>query len=269
MTAPARRRWWLTGIVAAWIVVVGVLAVWSVGHERATVPEQRDLGLAVTDLQRAAGVVYAAASGDGRAVVLGELQFSPACRITPVRSGLAAARTVTVHVGDGQAGGVLDDVAAGLPADYQADVGRSHGGTKLSLHADAGDFVGIDMSGESVATEFTLRLTTGCRPVDGDAPSGDTLSTPPAPALLSTVVGALGGTVGEPEAQAVRCPSGGVAGSWTVTGLSKPDGVASKIRGLEVVHVGDDLWAYRSRGDSVVVRAEGDQLSVAVSTACQ
>ncbi|MDY7088014.1 MAG: hypothetical protein SYR96_23265, partial [Actinomycetota bacterium] len=90
-----KRRWVLGGVVAAWIVVVSVLALWSVGHERPTVPEQRDLKLAVGDLQRAAGVVFAAAGAEGRPVALGPLELSRECRVTPVRQGLIAARNVT------------------------------------------------------------------------------------------------------------------------------------------------------------------------------
>ncbi|WP_249999497.1 hypothetical protein [Actinoplanes sp. M2I2] len=267
---PSRRRWWLVAAVAAWIVVVGVLAVWSVGHERASVPEQRDIGLAVADLQRATGVVYAAASGDDQAVVLGELQLSPDCRITPVRRGLAAARTVTVYVGGGAAAGeAVEALATRLPAAYLVDVGRSNGGTKVSLHADAGDFVGIDMSGLSGEKVFTLRLTTGCRPIDGDAPSGDDPSGVPAPALLDTVVTALGGSPREPEGRTVQCPSGRLAGSWTVSRVTRPADVAGKIRGVEVVKADNQMWVYRSGGDSVVVLPEGDGLDVTVSTPCQ
>lgn len=265
------RRWWLTGLVGVWIVALGGLVVWSVDHDRATVPEQRDIDLALTDLERAAGVVYAAAGGDDRAVVLGELQLTRDCRITPVRSGLAAARAVTVYVADTKTAEAVEQIAAGLPADWATDWGRSSAGTRVSLHADAGNFVGIDLSSPAVATTFTLRLTTGCRPLDGEAPreAGDAPAAP-APALLNTVVGALGGTVGEPTVRTVTCPSGSVAGSWTVTGVSTPDDLPGHLRraGGEVVHADETVRAYRNRDDSVVVRPEGAQLSVTVSTSC-
>ena len=75
------------GGAVAWGVVVAGVAVWSVGHSPATVPEQRTIGQAMPELQQAAGVVYAAASGPGRAVVLGGLQVATGCRVTPVRHG--------------------------------------------------------------------------------------------------------------------------------------------------------------------------------------
>jgi len=270
---PVKRRWWLLGVVAGWIVVVAVLAVWSVAHERATVPEQRDIGLAVTDLQRAAGVVYAAANGAGRAVVLGELKVERDCRVTPVRSGLVATRTVSVYVSDGGAVAAVQEIAARLPDSYQADAGESRGGTRISLEADAGNFIAIDLNGESSATALSLELSTGCRPLDRDGtPSRADPSAPPAPALLSTVVSALGGKVGEPVARTVTCPSGAVAGSYTVAGLAAPESVAASLRevadGAEVLQT-DDVRVYRRGADSLVVRTEERLLSVTVSTGCQ
>ncbi|MCY1142718.1 hypothetical protein OWR29_32390 [Actinoplanes sp. Pm04-4] len=260
------RRWWLIGLVAVWIAVVGGLAVWSVGHERATVPEQRDIGLAVADLQRAAGTAYAAATGTDRAVVLGEVELARDCRITPVRSGLAAARAVTIYVDDTKAPEVVEDIAARLPGDWAADWGLSSGGTRISLHADAGNFVGLDLSAAAVASTLTLRLTTGCRPLDGAAPSTADASAAPAPARLATVVKALGAQPAASVARTVVCPSGGVAGSWTVDGLPKQDG--RKVP-AQPVRVDDTLGAYLAGADSVVVRHDADQLSVTVSTACQ
>ncbi|WP_127498496.1 hypothetical protein [Actinoplanes solisilvae] len=254
-----KRRWWLTGLVSVWIAVVAVLAVWSVGHERATVPEQRDLDLAVTDLQRASGVVYAAASGAGRAVLLGPVEFSDACRVTPVRSGLVAARTVTIYVPSGQGVEVVKDIAARLPGGYQADIGVTHAGTRVSLFADAGDFIAVELSGASAATAFSLQVSTGCRPLGGDSrPSGADPSAP-APALLSSLVNGPG----QKHASTVTCPSGGVAGSWTVDGVTAPQ------VGEKPLVADETVRAYRRGADSVIVRPEGGRARVTVSTPCQ
>ncbi|MCO8272650.1 hypothetical protein M1L60_18810 [Actinoplanes sp. TRM 88003] len=271
MTALGNRRWWLTGLVVVWIAGLVGLTVWSVGHDRATVPEQRDIDLAVTDLERAAGVVYATASGADRAVVLGELQLTRDCRITPVRSGVAAARAVTVYVGDSKAAEAVEAIAAELPVEWAPEQSRTRAGTRVSLHADAGNFVGIDLSGPAVATTLTLRLTTGCRPLDGAAPVGGDATASPAPALLNTVVSALDANVGEPVVRTVACPSGGVAGSWTVPDLSMPDDLPGRLRqaGGEIVHADDAVRAYRKAGDSIVVLPQGEQLSVTVSTSCR
>src|SRR4051812_34529805 len=86
--ARAGRRRWLTAGAVVWIVVVAALSVWSVRHDPATVEEQRDMAQALPELQRAVGVVFAAADGSGQGVVLGDLALHRSCRITPVRHGL-------------------------------------------------------------------------------------------------------------------------------------------------------------------------------------
>src|SRR5690349_9000350 len=141
---PKRRRWVIGGIVAGWIVVLAVVATWSVWHSPATVPEQRDIADAVPELQRAAGVVYAAAGRDKRVVLLGELELIGDCRITPVRHGYVAARDLTVYVRQGEAEAALAGIADALPESYQAGVAVTRGGTRVGLHADAGNFIGID-----------------------------------------------------------------------------------------------------------------------------
>ncbi|MBU2663149.1 hypothetical protein KOI35_06465 [Actinoplanes bogorensis] len=275
LTRP--KRWWLGGIVAAWIVVVAVLAVWSVGHEKATVPEQRDIALAVPDLQRAAGVVYAAAGGEGRAVVLGGLEPLKRCSVTPVRSGLGAFRNVTVHVPEGEAQEVAAAIADALPAAWEADVWDGRGGTRVSFHADAGDFIGVDMSTESTARTFSLRLSTGCRPVDGDeTPARDdpaTAQAPVAPAVLADTLGALGIQWRAPKVQAVTCPSGAVAASYSVGPVSRTKDLATGLRtvadGAEIVRDDDSEHAYRKDGDSIVIVPDGASVRVTVSTPCQ
>ncbi|MBL7254589.1 hypothetical protein [Paractinoplanes lichenicola] len=269
-----KRRWLLGGVVAAWIVVVSVLAVWSVGHERATVPEQRDLKLAVADLQQAAGVVYAAAGGDGRAVELGALELTKECRITPARSGLVAARNVTVLVPTGGTAEAVRAIADRLPPGWAADVTEERGGTRVSLHADAGNFIGIDTATESTGQVFSLRLTTGCRPIDGRTPESADPATPSAPAALGDVLRGLTAGRTEPRARAVTCPSGAVAGSYVLEGVPKTDDLAGRMRKLagEATLVSTDAgaYAYRSGADSVLVLpSPADKLRVVVSTPCQ
>ncbi|MBM2617332.1 hypothetical protein JIG36_17395 [Actinoplanes sp. LDG1-06] len=271
-----KRRWWAAAIVGAWIVVVSVLAVWSVGHERATVPEQRDLSLAVTDLQRAAGVVYAAAGGDGRAAVLGGLEFTRDCRVTPVRDGLIAARTITVQVPGGDATGTAEAIAAALPGDYQADVAETRGGTRVSLHADAGNFIGVDMNAPTSARALTLRLSSGCRPVEGHTPSTadpGASRAAPAPALLTEVLRVLGAPAQGPEVQAVTCADGTVAASYTVAGVPMRQDFADRLRklpgGAGAVQVGDPAVTYTATEGSAVVAPDGPALRVTVSTPCR
>ena len=71
------------GIVGARIVAVAVLGWWSVRNDPPTVPEQRDIADALPVLERATGAMFAAATADDRAVVLGELRVSRDCTVTP------------------------------------------------------------------------------------------------------------------------------------------------------------------------------------------
>jgi hypothetical protein len=271
---PAKRRWWLIGLITVWILVLAATAFWSVGNEPATVPEQRDIGQAVPELQRAAGAVFAAAGGPGRAVVLGELEITRDCRVTPVRDGLVAAREVTVYVRAGEARAALEAIAAGLPERYRADVAVGRGGTRFSLHADAGNFIGIDSDSEAGAPAATVRLSTGCRPPGSGEPDRSDPPAGPAPAALGTVLTALGASPGGSGAgpaavRAVACPAAGVAGTYVVDGVAAPADLAGSLRRVgDVVRADPEVRAYRTGADSVVVVPDGARLRVSVSTAC-
>jgi hypothetical protein len=266
-----KRRWWLVGIVFGWMAIIAGLAAWSVWRSPATVPEQRDIAQAVPELQRAAGVLFAASDGDGRAVVLGDLELIGDCRITPVRHGIMAARDVTVYVAEGKASTALVGIADALPASYRPDVITSRGGTRLSLHADAGNFIGIDTGAEATAKTLTLRLTSGCRPgrasdVDRAGPAAGA-----APAELGAVLRGLGAD-GPPVVRAVSCPDGGVAATYTVDGIPTPGDLAKRMRaltaGAAVVRSDGAAWAYRKGSESVIVVPDDKELRVSVSTAC-
>jgi hypothetical protein len=257
--------------VFAWIAVVVVVGSWSVWHSPATVPEQQDIAHAVPELQRAAGVTYAAADGDGRAVVLGELELIGDCRITPLRHGYVAARDLTVYVREGDARAMLDAIAGALPEAYGAEVSESRGGTRLGLHADAGNFIGIDTALDATAKTITLRLTSGCRPGPASKVDRRDPGVAAAPAELDTVLTGLGATGSTPQVRAVACPDGGAAASWTVE-VPPPADLASRMRavsaGATVVRSDDAAWAYRRNGVSVVVVPDGKQVRVSVGTGC-
>jgi hypothetical protein len=261
----------MAGIVAGWIVVLAVLATWSVWHSPATVPEQRDLADAVPELQRAAGVVYAAADRDGRAVVLGGLELIGDCRITPVRHGYVAARDLTVYVREGEAETALEGIADGLPAAYQAGVAVTRGGTRLGFHADAGNFIGIDSASDAETKVLTLRLTSGCRPGPLDGVDRSEPAAGATPAEMTTVLQRLG-SAATPQVRAVDCPDGGVAGSYTVD-VPEPHDWQTRLRvaagGAEIVRSDERAWAYRKGSGSVVVVPDGEKLRVSVSTGCQ
>jgi hypothetical protein len=276
--APARRdrrRRVLIAVVAAWAVVIAGLAVWSVRRDPATVPEQRDIRQALPELQRAVGVVFGAAGGPGRAVVLGDLNVAERCRVTPVREGVIASRDVTVYVRSGSARVDVEAIAAALPTGYRAGVSVGRGGTRFTFHADAGNFVGIDATSDAEAQVVTLRASSGCRPlVSGpldraDPPVG------PAPPALGAVLAAVGAPAAEKNGETVRavaCAEGGTAGTYTVDGVTAPPDLAASLRGpvsgASVIWSGRSGWAYRTGNDSVVVTADGGHLRVSASTAC-
>jgi hypothetical protein len=268
VTGPgSKRRRWLVGVVAAWVVILLGLAVWSVGHESATVPEQRSIEEAVPELQQAAGALFAAADGDGRALALGELETLGDCRITPVRQGVEAVRELTVYVAEGQAKAVLDEIAKGLPARYRAGVLASHGGTRLGFHADAGNFIGIDSSADATAKVLTLRLTSGCRPGDDQAVDGADPVAGAAPVSFEAVMRALGGTA-TPHVDAVPGPDGGVAASWSAD-VDEPADLSERLRtvsaGATIVRNDASAWAYRTGDSSVVIVPDGQKVKVTVS----
>ncbi len=255
--------------MAVWILALGGLAVWSVGSGAPTVPEQRDIAQAVPELEKTAAVVFAAADGPGRVVVLGDLAIAEGCRITAVRDGAVAVRDITVHVRAGEARDALESIASGLPAAYAADVVAGRGGTRFSLHADAGNFIGIDADSDSAAEAVQVRVSSGCRPLAAEEVAPADPSPGPAPAALSsvlTLLGAADAVAEDAEVTAVGCPAGGVAGTYTVEDVAAPADLAGRLPGD--MRDGPEVWAFRTGNDSVVVTREGARLQVSASTSC-
>lgn len=283
------------GAVAWGVLVVG-LAVWAVGHGAPTVPEQRTAGQALPAFRAAVGNLFAAAAGPGRAVVLGGLQVESGCRVTPVRHGVALTRDVTVYVRAGEQRGDVEAIAAALRASYQARVTPSRGGTRFGLHADAGDFIGIDMEADVGDAALTMQVSSGCRPVGdagvdradprpGAAPGAfeavlTLLGAPDAAAGADASAGApSGGPGGAPSGgpggvtvQGVACPAGGAAGTYSVGGIKAPGDWRKRLgvlaSGAAVVRADPTRWAYRAGEDSVVVVSDGTGLRVSVTSSC-
>jgi hypothetical protein len=271
-TAPPRRRWWLIGMVVAWALMLGLVAIWSAAHDPPTVPEQRTIAEALPVLQRATGAVVAAATGPGRAVVLGKTKLAGGCRITPVRDGVEATRDVTMYVPAGQTRQALDAVANGLPAGYRARVAAAGSGARVGLHADAGSYVAIDADTLANAQVVTLEVSTGCRPAAGTAPD---LAEPPAgapPIAFTAALRALG-VAGETTVTAVPCPDGGAAATYTVErrwiAADLGHSLQPALGGATVVRADPDGWAYRTGSDSVVVLRDGTSLHISATTPCR
>jgi hypothetical protein len=260
------------GTVVVWALILGVVAIWSAGHDPPTVPEQRTIAEALPVLQQATGAMLAAADGPGRVVALGDIKLAGDCRITPVRSGVEATRDVTMYVQAGQARQALDAVAKGLPIGYRPHVARAGKGTRVGLHADAGSFVAIDADTLANAQMVTLEASTGCRPAARskldlvDPSAGDP------PVAFTAALRALG-VAGETTVTAVHCPDGATAATYTVDRRWSPADLGRSLEpalgGATVVRADPDGWAYRTGPDSVVVIRDGPTLQVSATTPCR
>jgi hypothetical protein len=269
---PGRRRM-LTWVVVAWIVVLTGLSVWSVRHDPPTVPEQRTLTQALPELQQAVGAVVAAAGGEGRALVLGELRLDETCRVTPVRQGVDAGRDVTVYVRDGEEHGALDALSADLPEAYAARVSTGRGDTRFTLHADAGNFIGIDAQGAAGSRALTVHVSTGCRP----APSGGVHPTEPSPGQSPQfVVPALSAlhvaTVPAVTTQTATCPHGDIATTFVYGDLPAPANVGAALQPLAsggaVLYADQDTWTFESGAESLTAFKSGDSLRLTATRGC-
>jgi hypothetical protein len=269
-----RRRWWLTGVVVAWAVVLTGFAVWSVRNDPPTVPEQRDIAAALPVLQRATGVTLAAADAADRVVTLGELSFDRDCALTPVREGVEASREITVRVQPGQMPGVLQAIARALPAGYAATARHNEARTRYGLRADAGEFVGVDTTADADASAFTLLVSTGCRPLaDGVDLDPAPVAATDVPQAFSAALRALGATAAKATSSEVSCPSGGVARTVTADELSAPADLGRALQGVVagavVVQSDPHAWAYRVGNVSVVVSDSEGRARVDATTGCR
>ncbi|GGN79012.1 hypothetical protein GCM10010112_53180 [Actinoplanes lobatus] len=291
MTAvtEAGRRRWLIGGVTAWAVLLLGGGLWSVRSDPPTVPEQRDAGQALPVLREAAGAVVSAAQGGEWALRLGELRVEE-CALTPAWDGVELSREVTVYVPEGEAHAALDGIAAGLPAGYRAGMTVARGATRLSLFADAGEFVGIAAEASSADQVLRILISSGCRPGVERLDRADPASGP-APELLTGTLAALSGpgpaeSGGDPaddgpspaddgpgtmEIRAVACPDGGIAATFVAGGgAAQPDSQPVGVpEGTLPVWVEPGAWAYRIGSESVVVTTEGGRWQVSLTTGCR
>ncbi|AGL21260.1 hypothetical protein L083_7750 [Actinoplanes sp. N902-109] len=273
--AGAKRRRWLVAVVAAWVVVLVVAVVWAVRKDPPTVPEQRPIAESLPLVEQVTGAVVAAADAPDRTVEIGALTFDQHCSITPVRGGVEAIRDVVVRVRDDQIPGALESVAAALPGQYRAEVQHNAGNTRFALHADAGDFVGIDASVEGTATAITLEVSTGCRPRSSGVDYAPAPVVPPASEVPAAFLGALKALGAEQKYTVTEatCPSGRTARTFTAEGIKvsgDPGWALGDVAGGEVVIRADPHeWAYRVKEVSLVV-TEGDGVArVSATVGCR
>ncbi|WP_239082166.1 hypothetical protein [Actinoplanes teichomyceticus] len=266
--APRRRRRVLVAALTGWVVALSGMSWWSARNDPPTVAEQRDLRQAMPVLREAAGTLLAAAQTGPWVVRLAAPRVEK-CRLTPVLPGRNAGQDIVLYVPQGQAEAALDRVAAALPGGWRAGVVPTRAGARLSLFADAGDFIAIEAQAGADDQVLTLSADTGCRPV-GPGRDGGGPEPGPEPATLAETVAALGGPAGPAVAvQSVPCPAGGVAATYRATAGASGDGPRGLPGATAAVWSGAGGWAYRNGSDSVVVDAEGERLQVSVTTACR
>lgn len=276
LATPRRpRRWWLTGIVVAWALLLTGLAVWSVRNDPPTVPEQRDIAEALPVLQEATGVLLAAADAGDRTVTLGELRFDRDCALTPVREGVEASREVTVRVRAGQVPTALREIAGALPAGYAATARHNAAGTRYGLRADAGAYVAVETTADADATLFALRMSTGCRPLaDGVDLAPAPVPATEIPAALTAAARALKASPAGATSTEVGCPGGGrTARTVTTAELAIPGDLGQSLRevvaGAVVVQADPHARAYRTGDTSVVVVESGGIARISATTGCR
>jgi hypothetical protein len=271
-----QRRWWLIGIVTAWVAVLAGVALWSVRHDPPTVPEQRDIAQALPVLEQAAGAVLIAADSPERVVEVGALRMSRDCAVTPVRQGVEASRDIVVHVRADQASAALEAIAGLLPRGYQAEVTRIQDRPQYVLRADAGQFVAVRAVADADATVLTVRLTTGCRPPAPSAAasaSAEGSAAPSAPGALAAALRALGAQPGTAVTnQVLGCAGGGAAITYVAGGLTAPADLGRAVQplldGATVVQADPHQWAYRVGAVSMVVAEADGHVRIAATTPC-
>ena len=267
-STTGRSRIWLVGLSVVWAVLLGVLAVLSVGRDEPTVREQRSLTQAVPVVYRALGDLVAAAGPDV-VVELTAAEVAEGCRVTPFRDGATLEQAVIFRTADAPA--LLDRIAQRLPADYRPVARHDEDGAH-TFRADAGEFVAIRGSVTELGV-LTLTASTGCRPTDGTAIADDLLVSPvdDEPARVLDALGATEVEVGE-RASAVHQQCRIVTARATGRGDPSQD-LGDALRplvGADAVVVADepDRYAYRSGSRSVVVETTGHDIRVAVTSSC-
>jgi len=244
---------WFGTAVAAWAVLLVVLAVWSAEHGRPTVREQTTIVEALPVLDRALSAVVTAASADDVVATVGRYVRTRAECTAGNRTGEAYSRNVVLYTRPGTEGALVDRIANGLPKKYK--IGVRHAGDQHGLRGDAGFYV--KLVGTTVAPgELRFSADTQCRVVGGEVP-GDP-SAADAPAALreaaEAAVGRVGAVPAERRAFKMNCPDGRAAwtvevsaGGATVLDGARPDAAAEIVAREKVA-------AFRDGGTGVAVR---------------
>jgi hypothetical protein len=267
-------RWWLRGLIAAWVVILVGLIIWQVERNPGTIREQTDVESAQPVIDGAIGRVLAIV-GPQPVVSISGFRSIGGCEVTAVRAGQIYARTLHVYTPAGTEGEVMDRIAAGLPPSYRAKVTRTAGVPRLA--ADAGSFVRLRASSTGTG-DVEVTADTGCRPVarpDGRpqaTPAVDPAASAADQATATHILGSLGVAAAGGSVHQLGCvrtvetisQTGAAPGALGVA-LGPKLGLDKDSAG---VLLADDRVAYRSGGADIAVRASGDTVTVTRTTRC-
>jgi hypothetical protein len=259
-----RRRRILIGVTATWALVLLVGAVWWALDGSPTVREQTTIAQAQSAVDKAVGLVTAAAGPDAVPAITGYDQLD-SCSITPVRGGVRYDREVWLATPPGTEPDLLRRVAQGLPAGYHPALSTPSGAQPPRLTADAGDYVALTGSVDRPGLVM-VSAATGCRPL-GHRPAADPSGTPPAAdrAAAQQALAAFGITPVRWATHRLPC---GVT-TLEADGPMRPAGPLpspSPSASAPLVHR-DDVYAQRP---GLIVRLDGDHAVLTMTTgACQ
>jgi hypothetical protein len=269
--APPRRwRWWLLGGTVVWLVVLLGAAALSYHRDAPTVREQRTVAEASPVVDRAAGELVAAAWGEDATVEISRRRLVTGCRITPALDGGTLARSVTVRTVAANAPAVLDRIASGLPAGYDAAVRHNDIGGVHRLRADAGEFVAVN-GAVTAPGVISLTVQTGCRPHSPgyDPEAGEWSDREHAQGAKAFVIGERATDIEVLDVGIVPCPGGGLYWSQTAAGrAAAPAQLREVVRRLPIRLMVDtpDRIAFSAEGRTVDVRSSEGRLVAAVTT---
>ncbi|MEV4627731.1 hypothetical protein AB0J90_15735 [Micromonospora sp. NPDC049523] len=266
----SRRRWLLVG-VAAWAVLLLLVAYVSIRGDAPTVREQRDVAAAMPVLRRAMGQLLAGAGSDPVVEISGPA-MERGCRITPLRDGGELIGTITLRTAEAEAPALLDRVAEHLPTEYRARVRHNPTVGTHTLRADAGEFVAIygDVTDPGVVE---LSTESGCRPVPANFDFVENLMGLPIDAEPGRLLAALGLAASGPPQRLgnAPCPTGEIVYTASASAPDAPPPAALRAltaQGATVVTDDPALYAYRTPTRSVVITLTPTQTKIQTTTPC-
>lgn len=260
-------RRWLTGLAAAWAVLILVLAIIARDGD-VTVQTQRNAAEVRPSVDRAVADIVTAA-GPEVALTVSPYRFDGSCRISLVRRGVFYERLLRLYTPPGEEQALLERIVDRLPDRYATRLRT--GEEQLHVFADADELVtvGGDTWPGSGRIEFSIH--TGCRPVEQPIVTFYPRPDPEVRARLDDLLAAADGTVAAWRTAAVPCPDG-LRWALEVTAEQRFDSLTgfaeSRPEGATVVISEDDLLVYQDGPYSITVSLREGTLTATATPRC-